>query len=97
MWVVMTSAAHMPQSCKGRYRNVALVLLDQYHTARNLRPAMISERAKGVLRVEHFGHHNVGKTDKCAYARALERAERIAFERNNAPTVPDYSTWGGSA
>jgi hypothetical protein len=106
MWIVMTSAAHMPQSCSGVYRNVALVQLNQRYTARGLKPKMISERAKGVLRVRHLGHHNVGKTSRCAYQRALKRAHEMALEWNSGPTVvPElivtkesvYETWGGSA
>ena len=100
MWIVMTSAACMPQSCKGRYRNVALVQLNQHYTAHDLCPAMISERARGVLRVIRMGHHSVGKTVRCAYARALVEAERRAAELNNAaPTEVDalLFTWGESA
>jgi hypothetical protein len=40
---------------------------------------MISERAKGVIRVvQTWENLNVGKTDKCAYSRALRVAEMMA-------------------
>lgn len=83
MWIVMTSAAKMPNSCWGRYRNVALVKLTPEYTTRGARPAMISERARGVLAVEHRGHHSVGQTARCALARAVASAEAEAARRNS--------------
>ena len=98
MWIVMTSAAHMPSSCSGQYKNVALVQLNQHYTARNMVPKMISERARGVLRVRHYGHHNVGKTARSAFYRVLAEAERHAAELNNAaPVEHAFMSWGGSA
>ena len=101
MWIVMTSSAKMPVSVKHPYVNVALVKLNQHYTARNLRPKMISERARGVLQVRHLGHHPTGKTEKCGFRRAKADAERLAFELNNAPTVGVHdeilASWGGSA
>jgi hypothetical protein len=61
-----------------------VVELNQHFTAHGLRPAMISTRAKGVLAVNDLGHHSVGKTERCAYRRALKRAEEIAHAANNA-------------
>lgn len=87
MWVVMTSSARMPSSCMGIYRNVALVKLTQEYTALGLRPKLISERARGVLAVDHRGAHFVGTTERCAFARALAEAVAEARNRNNAPTV----------
>lgn len=96
MWVVMTSSAHMPSSCRGRYRNVALVLLSQYATARDIRPR-IDERDKDIVRIAYKNHHSVGKTERCGYAVALKAAEAEAQRRNSLPTEVDYSSWGGSA
>jgi hypothetical protein len=99
MWIVMTSAAHMPNSCKGRYRRVALVQLSQYYTANNLEPKMISERARGVLRLIDMGHHNVGTTPRCAYHRTLVTAHaRVDRLNNEAPeAVGDLlSSWGSA-
>jgi len=101
MWIVMVSSAHMPNSCWGRYGNVALVQLNQEYTARGLWPKMISSRARGVLRVIHMGKHHVGSTERCAFNRIVLRAEKRADELNNTPTVEAGDTllmsWGGSA
>ena len=99
-WIVMTASAAMPQSCKGTYRRVALVHLTQNYTANNRRPAMISERARGVLQVIDMGKHWVGKTERCAYARACKEAERRALQLNTAAPAAHGDlllTWGGSA
>ncbi len=83
MCIVMTSSAKMPNSCWGTYRRVAVVQLNQHYTAHGLRPKMISERAKGVLRVIDLGNHNVGKTDRCAWARKMREAQETADRLNN--------------
>lgn len=107
MWIVMTSAAKMPTSCWGQYRNVALVHIDQHYTATGKIPAIISERARGVVRLStmasaviRLGHHNVGSTERCAYRRAIVLAEQRAQRLNNlAPEAQasEIVTWGGSA
>ncbi len=100
MWIVMTSSASMPNSCWGRYRNVACVDLDQEYTAHNWLPYCISDRARGVLKVRHMGHHNVGKTDRCAYDKVVVEAERRCEVLNNATpdeALDDAMSWGGSA
>ncbi|HKD27865.1 MAG TPA: hypothetical protein VKC66_18410 [Xanthobacteraceae bacterium] len=84
MWIVMTSAACMPSRCWGTYRRVALVKLNQHYTAHDLRPKMISLRARGVLDMRDLGRHNVGASNRCAYAKALDRANALAFQLNNA-------------
>ena len=100
MWIVMTSAAHMPASCRGPYRNVALVQLDQEFTSHDRRPKMISTRARGVLRLVHMGHHFHGTSTRCAAFKAIALAMARAYELNN--TAPDAAgdllmSWGGSA
>lgn len=100
MWIVMSSSAHMPASCRGSYRNVALVQLNQEFTSHDRTPKMISARARGVLRLVHMGHHFDGTTDRCAFARTEAEAQRRAFALNNA--APDAAgdllmSWGGSA
>jgi len=100
MWIAMSSSAKMPNSCRGTYRRVAVVQLSSWYTAHGLRPAMISERAKGVLRVLDLGKHSVGLTDRCAFARTMKQAEEIAHIRNNVPCDADIdllTAWGGSA
>ena len=37
-WIVMTSSAKMPSSCRGKYRNVALVKLTPEYAEKMLRP-----------------------------------------------------------
>lgn len=65
MWIVMTSSAKMPNSCRGTYRNVAIVNVryDIANAAAAARgaastpfapgsyglPAMVSDRARGVI------------------------------------------------
>jgi len=83
-YVVMDASAHMPRSCWGRYRRVAVVEVDPDALPEGaLAPAMISERARGCVRVvETWERLNVGKTGRCAYARALAEAEALAAELN---------------
>jgi hypothetical protein len=101
MWIVMTASAQMPARCKGRYRKIALVQLSQHYTAHGLRPHAISHHARGVLRIVQLGSHHVGLTDRCAYARALARAEEMCADLNNTPSVMAgddlLMTLGGSA
>jgi hypothetical protein len=90
MWIVMTSSAQMPSKCWGQYRRVALVQLTQEYTAKDWRPKMLSVRARGVVRLIDYGHHNVGLTERCAYRRTLKEAEARAKELNTVPEItPD--------
>jgi hypothetical protein len=99
--IVMTSSAK-PIGKHGTYRNVAVVDV-AYWLAwdRGARPTMISTRAHGVLRIiRHYGRHNVGTTDRCAYRRAYRAASELAQQYNNAATYEDQAalvTFGGSA
>jgi hypothetical protein len=73
--IVMTSSARVAGKARrfGTYRNVAVVEVEA-----GSQPAMISERARGVVRiVQHFGALSVGSTERCAYARALREAESL--------------------
>ena len=80
-FLVMTSSAKMPSSVKAHYRNVAVVETDGTRY-----PAMISEHARGLVRVVSYrGRLNVGKCVRSAYALALEEAEAMA-ERLNGET-----------
>jgi hypothetical protein len=101
MWIVMTASAHMPSSCMGRYRKIALVeLMCSWDFNAGTLPQMIDERSKKIHRVVQMGNHNVGKTAKCAYHRTLAEAERRVQELNNAhPMATDdlLMSWGGSA
>ena len=78
-YVVMTSSAHMPSSCWGVYRNVAVVEVAEGC----LYPAMISERARGVVRiVRHYGPQNVGKSERCAFQRTMREPNALANQLN---------------
>jgi hypothetical protein len=101
MWIVLTSSGQVAGKARkyGTYRKVALVKLRQDYVARDLRPAMISDRAQGVVAVRQMGTHSVGKTARCAYQRALAAAEAIALDLNTREDVPlvERVTFGGSA
>jgi hypothetical protein len=75
----MTASAHMPSSCKGRYRKIALVEVADPADM----PARIDVRDHRVLQVIQEGNYHVGKTKRCAYQRALEDAQ-VECERLNA-------------
>jgi len=81
-WIVMTSSAKMPSSCRGNYRNVALVKLTPEYAAAGLVPKMISTRAKGVEKLSVRGPLNVGKTARAAYQSQLAWAEAEADRLN---------------
>ena len=79
-FVVRTSAAKMPNSCCGTYRHVAVMEVELGTV-----PSMISERARGVIRiVEIWERLSVGTTSRCAYERALTAASNMADELNAA-------------
>ena len=110
MWIVMTSSAKARGNWGG-YRNVNVVNVRYdlgYGSPPEFpRPSMISERAIGVFKplgapraVIDLGAHKTGTTDRCAYRRAIKRAEEICARLNNAPphALPqEVFTWGGSA
>ena len=77
-YIVQVSAARMPQSCWGRYVRIAVMEVQL-----GCRPAMISERAKGVIRVvETWEKMFIGKTDRCAARVAQAEAEAMAQRLN---------------
>jgi len=85
-FIIKTSAACMPGSCWGQYRRVAVLEVEAGVES----VAMISERARGVVRVvETWERRNVGPIAKrgergrCAYSRALMEAEELAEQLNN--------------
>ncbi len=82
--IVMTASAHMPSSCKGTYRRVAVVEVADPANP----PKMISERAKGVVKIVRIWERlNVGKTTKCAYAVAFAEANALAAELNREHVI----------
>ena len=92
---LMTASAQMPQSCWGTYRRIAIVQVETADTE----PAMISERAIGVVRiVATWEKLNVGKTDRCAYRKALKEAEKMLSDLRNEHSDSSrcLALWSGS-
>ena len=88
-YVVMTAAAHMPSSCRGTYRRVALVETDL--PAPEL-PLRIDARWRGVTQiVRTWEGLNVGKTERCAYRKALVEAEAMADRLNATERLNDMA------
>lgn len=80
-FIVMTASAKVSGKARqfGRYSHAAVVEVKSADTV----PAMISDRAKGVVRVVwDSGACSVGKTDKSAFARAKAHAEQLAAQLN---------------
>jgi len=66
-FIVKTATAKMPTSVKHPYARVAVLEIE--HGAQ---PKMISDRARGVVRVVRTWEKlSVGKTERCAFRRAL--------------------------
>lgn len=77
MFILKTASAKMPNSCWGRYGKIAVMEVE-----RDVQPAMISERAKGVIRiVELWDKLNMGGP-KSAYALALVEAKALYNKLN---------------
>jgi hypothetical protein len=91
-YIVMTSSAKMPSSCWGRYQNVAIVEVE----AGTKCPAMISERARGVVRiVHHYGPQFHGKSQNCNYYRTLLAATAEAARLNGLENGVSHSACVG--
>jgi hypothetical protein len=76
-FIVMSARAKMPNSCFNgtAYRRIAVVEVDPAYTAAHGWPAMISERARGVVRiVALWDRLFTGKTMRCAFGRAQSEA-----------------------
>ena len=81
--IVVTKSASMPSSCKGHYRKVYVVDLSPDAAALGYIPPQVRQGGKHIISiVRDLGPHNVGKTDRCAFARAVKEAEQIASEYN---------------
>ena len=78
-YIIQTASEKMPGRCSGSYRKVAILeVLDGVDKV-----SMISDRAKGVIRiVARWDRLSVGKTDRCAYRRALAQAEDMLARLN---------------
>lgn len=73
-YMILTSKACMPNSCWGRYRNVAVLEVDP-----GAQPKMISERARGVRRIVWFQGklHAGSESPRTAYGKALAYAQEL--------------------
>lgn len=80
--IVKSSAAAMPASCWGTYRRVA-VLEEEIGPNGPVQPAMISDRARGVVRVVRTWERCSARGgDRTAFARAMREAEALAAALN---------------
>jgi hypothetical protein len=82
-FIVMTAAAHMPSSCKGTYRRIAVVETDLPY---GQKPKFIGDRAKGTVRVvKTWERLNCGTSPRCAYARAMREANELLTSLGGTP------------
>ena len=80
-FIVMTASAQVSGNARkfGHYRHVAVVEVETPETI----PAMISVRAKGVIRIVwDSGACSVGTTKRSAFYRANIEAEALAAKLN---------------
>ena len=81
-FIVMTASAKMPSSCRGRYGKVAVCEVEK-----GVWPKMISDRAKGMVRIVSLRDKlNIGG-DRSAYGIAVTDAERLAKGLNNEARI----------
>lgn len=74
-FIIMTACAKMPSSCWGRYGKIAIV---EVKSEFNGVPKMISERARGVVRIVYeWDRLHIGKTSRCEYERTMTKAREI--------------------
>ena len=71
---VCAACAKMPQSCRGRYGRVALVL-----SADGSVPLLIAD-TKNCTVIASWERLNVGRTSRCALGRAMREARQLAAE-----------------
>ena len=106
-FIVMTASARMPSSCWGHYRRVAVIEMDDdWLAVQRMRdviegrrprrgPAMISERARGVVRiVATWERRHVGSTERCAYIRAIGEAQSLIDRLTAEDAHQQWSTGG---
>ena len=79
-FIVQTAIASMPSSCKGYYRRVAVLEVEDGVTS----VKMISPRAKGLVRIVATWEKCHAAGENTAYARALADAEEMAAALNAA-------------
>lgn len=78
-YIVQTAAAHMPNSCWGRYGKVAVLEVDSGLE----RVSMISERAIGCHRVVSlWDRKHIGTTERAAFQTCVRLANAEATVLN---------------
>lgn len=79
-FVIRTSSAKMPSSCRGRYRHIAVMEMQEDAPD----PAQISLRAKGCIRiVRQWNNQHVGQPGgRSEYYRAMAEAEALVNQLN---------------
>lgn len=83
------SSADTSPSGFGEYRRIGLVELDK---SVDKIPTMITQRARGCSRViETWERLNVGKTNRCAYQRALadalDRLDEMCYDQDECKSL----------
>ena len=77
-FIVKVSFAKMPATCWGRYQHIAVMEVEK-----GTQPKMISEKAKGVIRiVKVWRNQFLGKTSNCAARLVLKEANALAIKLN---------------
>ena len=74
---VVSSAASMPNKCRGVYKRVAVIEVDHHERPLGTGPTRIADEI-GVGVVATWERLNVGTTDACAYRVALREAAEVA-------------------
>jgi hypothetical protein len=80
-FIVMSANAPMPASVKAPYRRVAVLEVD---LPEGVLPKMISDRAKGVVRIIETWERCHARGEHSAFRRAMVEAEALAAFYNGA-------------
>jgi hypothetical protein len=83
-FIVQTATAKMPSRCKGQYRRVAVIEVKPGITE----VAMISNHARGVVRVVETWERLHAQGVRTAYAKALVEAATMAALLNAQEAKP---------
>jgi len=79
-FIVMSASAQMPGSVKAPYRRCAVIETD---LPEGEFPKMISERARGVVRIVETWERCHARGQNCAFARAMREATALADDLTN--------------
>ena len=93
---VVTSAAQMPNSCRGVYQRIGLLEVDHHEQPVDYVPTRIAE-INGLRIVATWEGCNVGKTEACAAAKAKRDAAAMADECRQLRAVEAAADTGVAA